>query len=163
METSLMNLPTNQVIDLLIRDFNLTQHMVSPARDGLVMCPNPDWIAVFARWAWQNRPAYLPESSDCDDIARWAQTAASRARAAAAGIASGNSVFVATLSGVPGKSLNGIPFTEQYCVHDTLLILDNQQVWWFVEPQTGMYSHAKTNLVEVNPDGPVAGVDYVAV
>lgn len=158
-----MNLPTTTVIDLLISDFNLTHHMISPVRDAQIMCPDPSWIQQFARWICQNRPVYLPEACDCDDIARWAQTAASRARAAAAGIASGHAVFVATISGVPGKSLNAIPFTEQYCVHDTLLIYDNTQTPWFVEPQTGDYCHAKDKLVENNPDGPVAGVDFVSL
>lgn len=158
-----MNLPTTTIIDLLIADFNLTHHMISPVRDAQIMCPDPEWIAQFAKWIWQNRPTYLPESSDCDDIARWAQTAASRARAAAAGVASGHAVFVATITGVPGRSLNSIPFTDQYRVHDTLLIYDNTQTPWFVEPQTGAFIHAKPTLIENDPDGAVGGVDYVSL
>jgi len=156
-----MNLPTTQVIERLISDFNLTQHMVSPARDKLILCPDPKWIEQFAKWIYQNRPFYQPETMDCDDIARWAQTAAGRARAAAAGIASGNAVFVATVEGVLGKSLNAIPFTEKYCTHDTLLIYDNTQTPWFCEPQTGLYCHAKDQCQELNPDGSIVGISFV--
>lgn len=158
-----MNLPTTAVIDSLIADFNLTRHMISPARDRVIMLPDERWIAEFAPWLWKHAPNWAAEMSDCDDISRWAQVQACVARASAAGPASGNAVFVATISGVPGRMLNGIWFTDQYYTHDTLLIYDNKQTPWFVEPQTGAFCHAKPTLVENIPDGAVGGVDYVSL
>lgn len=158
-----VNLPTEQVIQKLVEDFNLTHLMISPARDALIMCPSPKWIAAFAAWIFQHRPVWVAEAQDCDDIARWAQVCASEARVAMGGQPSGNSVFVATVSGVPGKRLNGILFSAQYYVHDTLLILDCQSTWWFVEPQTGEFCHASQSIVSKNSGGPVAGVDCVSL
>jgi len=123
--------------------------MQTVPRDATNACPSKEWMIGFGLYCRQYQPA-KPESGeggDCDDAAIWCVNEARKAALADVdcrghGFAVCYCQVALSVADDEGNlfGLNGIPGGTD---HVTILIRCDDDLWYFFEPQTGLFCLAK--------------------
>jgi len=131
-------LPSAQLVDEAknLLNFNL----VVGTFDRQVLCPNLAWCEEFAWWAFRNKPKYLAEKRDCEDISMWARVQATESLVKNRGIGNvGHSFTFCYISISFEHELNGIPGSGESHITN---IVRTDEGWRFFETQTGLHCPA---------------------
>jgi len=119
--------------------------------------PSFEWVRIFGQWCRRHPVEYEPELFDCDNITEQQVREAdhaNRIRTDATNVAKASDhTLVMCIVDIPtGQSLNGIagPAPEQvaatgfdYARHATGIVWCDDGACYFIERQTGEYTHAQ--------------------